>query len=67
MLISLAGGTGIEPEIKLEVINKGRLIANTYTVEKRVDNIISLINFDLKLLLLLIKYKINVLTTFFQL
>lgn len=34
----------IEPEIKLEVINKGRLIANTYTVEKRVDNIISLIN-----------------------
>ena len=34
----------IEPEIKLEVSNSGKLIANTYTIEKRVDNIISLIN-----------------------
>jgi len=34
----------IEPEIKLEVGNSGKLIANTYTIEKRVDNIISLIN-----------------------
>jgi len=34
----------IEPEIKLEISNSGKLIANTYTIEKRVDNIISLIN-----------------------
>jgi len=34
----------IEPEIKLEIIKKGILKTNTYTIEKRVDNIISLIN-----------------------
>jgi glycosyltransferase involved in cell wall biosynthesis len=34
----------IEPEIKLEIIKKGILRVNTYTIEKRVENIISLIN-----------------------
>ena len=34
----------IEPEIKLEIIKKGVLKVNTYTIENRVDNIISLIN-----------------------
>jgi glycosyltransferase involved in cell wall biosynthesis len=33
----------IEPEIKLEIIKKGILRVNTYTIEKRVENIISLI------------------------
>jgi len=34
----------IEPEIKLEIIKKGIFKANTCTIDKRVDNIISLIN-----------------------
>ena len=41
---AILAALNIEPEIKLEIIKKGVLKINIYTIDKRVDNIISLIN-----------------------